>query len=662
MDRLFHPRSIVVVGASRDPSTISGQPLKLLAQHGFAGQLFAVNPSAAEIGGVPCFPSVSALPQCPDLAMIAVRASQVLQTLRECGEKGIAFAQILTSGFSEFSTQGRSLQEEMVSIAASHGMRLIGPNCQGVVSTRSRLYAGFGGPMAIELAVGGLAVASQSGGFGMTIASAADQAGVGIAHVISTGNEADLGVVDFLDGWVADPCTEIMAAYVEGLKTPRALVDIGRRALAAGKPIIVWKVGASREGARAAALHTANAGGADAFYDAVFDQAGILRARDIEEVGDLVNVLSGKRLPQGPAVGVLTVSGGAGVAVADALVAHGCHVPALTPSTRSAIEALLPAYVTPGNPIDVTGGLFNSPELFGRALDVMLDDASFDSLVIMMASVPDSVGETVAAEIVKATQRSSRPIVVWYAARAEDSPRTRALLRRAAVAVLPTPYRTGRAVGGLVRYAEARQRLAMQPLLADLEAQADAASRKTLVQLPAVLTEHDSKKLLQAIGLPMANEAFAVTPDPAGDWGRERVLAGHDLIMSGTVDERFGPMVMIGMGGIYAETLEDFVFHCAPMTAPEAQRMIEQLRIAPVLAGLGRREPADLPALTAAIVRFSEWLHAHRERNLEVSINPLVVRSRGEGVVVMDARITGRGEPEAASPGPSAADAALAAS
>ena len=700
--RLFNPASIVVVGASRDASTISGQPLKFLARHGFAGKLFAVNPSAAEIHGVPCYPSIATLPQCPDLAVIAVRASRVLQAIRECGEKGIAFAQVLTSGFAEIGPQGRSLQQEMCSIAARHGVRLIGPNCQGVISTRSRLYAGFGGPMSIELSVGGLAVASQSGGFGMAIASAADQAGVGIAHVISTGNEADLGVVDFLDDWVSDPFTGMMAAYVEGLKNPRALVDIGRRALAAGKPIIIWKVGASREGARAAASHTANMGGADEFYDAVFDQAGILRAQDIEEVGDLVNVLSGQRLPLGPAVGVLTVSGGAGVAVADALAAYGCQVPALTERTRSAIEALLPDYVTPGNPIDVTGGLFNSPELFGRALDVMLEEASFDSLVIMMAAVPDSVGETVAAEILKARQRSAKPIVVWYAAREHDTPRTRALLRQAAIAVLPTPYRTGRAVGRLTQYAQARQRLATQPLLAELEAQGMAAAQAP-VRMPPAQTEHEAKKLLESIGLPITHEALATTPDHAvaaadrigypvavklqatsiahksdidgvrlnlrdaaqvreaaeqlitralgagvqglaGVLVQEMVLSGHELIVGGTVDERFGPMVMVGMGGIYAETLRDTAFRCAPVTAVEAQRMIGELRIAPILAGLRGRAGADVDALTAAIVRFSEWLHTHRAVISEVDINPLVVRARGDGVVVVDAHIASAGE------------------
>ncbi|MCW5654270.1 CoA-binding protein [Hydrogenophaga sp.] len=455
---LFQPRSIVVVGASRNPRSISGQPLHHLVTHGYAGKLYAVNPSVNEINGIACYPDVTVLPDSPDLAVIAVAADQVPAVLEQCGARNVRIAIVLSSGFAELSDEGAKAQQAMVQVAARHGIRLIGPNCQGMISTSSNVYAGFGGPMALTYASGGLSVASQSGGFGMSIASMADEQGLGIAQVISTGNEADLGLVDVLDHCIKDPGTRVMATYIEGLRRPGALLDVGRRALDAGKPIIAWKVGVSPEGARAAAAHTGSQSGDDDMYNNLFREAGIVRASDNEEIVDLVQVFSGCTMPKGDRVAVLTVSGGAGVAVADALVQHGCELPLPDPHLRQRLAGLLPPYVSCGNPVDITAAAFNTPHLFAAALQELVDNPAHDILVVMLAALPDAVAEVAAADIVRIRQSQDKPVVVCFSTRPEIAPGAHHLFRKAGIPVLTTPSRTGRAVGKLAAYARTRSR------------------------------------------------------------------------------------------------------------------------------------------------------------------------------------------------------------
>ncbi len=357
IQRLVDPRSIAIIGASNDPKSISGQPMRFLMQHGYQGALYPVNPKYAEIDGVACHASIAALPATPDLALILVAARRVPDMLRQCGEKGIGFAIIYSSGFAEAGEAGAALQRECADVAKAFGIRVIGPNCQGFVSTGAGVYAGFGTPFGVDYRRGGLSLISQSGGFGCALLLMADELGIGLRHFITTGNEADVSLLDLVDACIADPQTSLIAAYIEGLKDARRLVDVANRALDAGKPLLAWKVGNTADGAKAEPLsHTANLGWRIRALSHGFPpdrrdrrhrcRAGPRRLRQGVRTPNACR--AGNRI-----VGRHALSGGAGILITGMpVLKRGMSVPALSAATLEQLKPIVPAFASLNNPIE----------------------------------------------------------------------------------------------------------------------------------------------------------------------------------------------------------------------------------------------------------------------------------------------------------------------
>lgn len=692
--RLFAPRSIALVGASQNPSSISGQPLANLLSRDYAGTIYPVNPKYREIAGHACYPSVADLPETPDLAIVLVSARNAVEAVAACGRKGIPFAIVIGSGFAEIGEAGRQLQEELSAVAAATGVRVVGPNCQGMMNLSPCVFAGFGPAFATKrIQAGPVSMVTQSGGFGYAVVNMAAEEGVGFRQVISTGNEVDLSTLDFIEHMVRDPETRVVAAYVEGLKDARRLRPIGRQALAAGKPVLVWKVGDTQVGKRAAASHTANLGGATELYHAAFEQYGWIVVDDVQDIADFSRAFLRGKLPGGKAVGIVTVSGGAGVLLADQCVNLRLQVPELSPQTGERLRQVLPQFGSSENPVDITAGILNDPALFKAVLTVIAEDPKVDSLLVVASLVSGGIAERIAREIVELDAATAKPLLVSWSAHEERVGNAFAQLREGGVPLYRTPVRSARALGALVRFAAARR-------MAAKEARAQARQRIDGMTLPSgIAVEHRAKSILAPYGLGMPQERLAGSVEEAAaiadefggavvlkiqsqdiphktDVGgvrlglsgagsvaaayreileraslavpdarvdgvlvQEMVAGGVETILGVVNDERFGPAIMLGFGGIFAEVLKDVVFRFPPITPELAGEMIDSLRARAVLSGVRGAPPADVEALAAAIVSLSNFVEDAGGRVSELDINPLLVMPEGQGVRVLDALI-----------------------
>ncbi len=694
--RLLNPRAIAIVGASSDPDSINGQVLANLQARHYPGALYPVNPKYAQVGGIRCYPSVEVLPQAPDLAVVLLGAARAVQVVVECGRKGIPFAIVIGAGFAEVGGEGVQLQRELVDAARQHGVRLVGPNCIGMMNVPDNVFAGFGPVFGLsQLRAGGVSMVTQSGGFGFAVVNMAEEMGVGFRHVVSTGNEVDITSLDFMDAFVDDPGTSLIAGYFEGIRDAVRLPAIARRALAAGKPVIAWKVGNSPEGERAAASHTGNLGGSAKLYQAAFDQFGWIRIDDVHELVDCANAFARGKLPAHGGVGIVTVSGGAGVLLADACAAHGLGVPQLSQATRARLREVLPAYASPQNPVDVTASILNDSGLLRAALKVILDDDAIASLIVVASSVEGAAADKIAAELVALDAGTPKPLMVSWSSREDRVGGAYQLLRAARIPLYRTPSRCCRSLAALCRFSNAvrRQardgvlpaRVAMKaaaPLAVANEFQArqllaqygitptrevlatsaaDAAAAATRIGFPVALkvqsadiphkTEAGGVKLrltdarsVQAAYEEIVASARAYAPGATidGVLVQEMVEGGIEVILGAVNDARFGPAVMFGLGGIFTEVLDDVVFRFAPIGLEAAHEMVASIRGAAVLHGARGRPPADVDALARAIVSVSHLIEDHGGEIAELDINPLVVLPKGRGVRVVDALIATR--------------------
>jgi acyl-CoA synthetase (NDP forming) len=695
-ERFFNPRSVAVIGASQDLASISGQPIAHLRAKNYAGRILPVNPRYSEIAGLTCYPDVASLPEAPDVAVIAVAAKRVPDALSELGRKGCRFAVILSSGFAEAGEEGAQAQRRLAEIAREHGMEVIGPNCQGYMNISDGIHVGFGAPYGLTYPAGKLSLTSQSGAFGNSIVMLASAEGVGFRHYVSTGNESVTTSLDFMEAMIDDPGTRVVAGYVEGFKDAHRVLGIGRRALAAGKPMLVWKVGVSEAGAKAAASHTANLGGASALYRAAFRQAGIIEVDDIGDLADCAKALLPGRVPRGNRLAIVTISGGAGIAMADRAADGGVTLPALADGTVAALREVLPSFASVANPLDVTAALFNDGSLLRVTLERLAKDPNVDMIGLALAAASGKLAEELANEVVRVSNETGVPIFVAWNADAQANAAAYGILDAAGIPRYASPVRCARGIAALWSFAAAQQRAAQthgeEPLVLNAPQWSDALRDRA----GADLTEFESKRLLAAYGIPVTREELARDADDAvrlaasigfpvvmkiqspdiphkteaggvrvgvrdesavraafeeivanarahaaqapieGVLVQEMVSGGTELILGVNNDPLFGPAVMAGLGGVFAEVMKDVSFRLAPITRSEAESMLKELRGFALLDGARGRPKADVAAATDALLRLSALAIDLRESLAELDVNPLTVLPAGQGVRALD--------------------------
>jgi acyl-CoA synthetase (NDP forming) len=712
LERFFNPRAIAIIGASQDLNTISGQPLRFLKGHGYEGKLYPVNPRYEEVAGLRCYPALAEVPDIPDLALVLVNASRVADMLRQCGEKGVPYVIIFSSGFSEMGGKGVPLQKELMAVAREYDIGVIGPNCQGMINVADQVYAGFGSVFNAHYNPGPVSMVSQSGGFGFSVMNLSSlEGGLPFRQMVTTGNEIGVSTLDFINYYIQDPKTEIIVGYIEGLKDARRLIEVGEKAMAARKPILMWKVGNTEQGQKAAASHTANLGGAMTLYKAAFRQAGIIQVEDIQDVVDYGRGFRCGRLPEGNRLAIITISGGAGILVTDECIGRGMRVLPLSAETAAKLREFVPSFGSLLNPVDVTAAIFNDTTLINRTLQVIVDDPNVDCVAMINASLQGELAEKIAREIVSVASNTTKPIFIAWSAREAVAPEAYAALDAARIPHYRSPVRCGRALAALSGYAEALRRYAETRDEAPLELSVDAA-RATMSKATADVGEHAAKRLLADYGIPVTREELATSGEEALAAARrigypvalkvqspdiphktearavrlglasdrevaaayDEVLAnarayrkdariegvlvaemagrGVEAILGAVNDPLFGPAVMFGLGGIFAEVLKDVAFRLAPLTRSEARRMIEEIKGYPVLAGARGRAAADVDALADALVRLSAAAVDLGENFAELDVNPVFVYEKGKGVKAVDALI----KPRVRRSGNSAAD------
>ncbi len=699
LERLFNPRSIAIVGASQDLATISGQPLKHLIAHHYRGAIYPVNPKYPDILGIKCYATVEALPEAPDLVMILINAARVAETLRQCGRKGVRYAIIFSSGYSEIGGKGVDMQQELAAIADAYDIGVVGPNCQGMINITGSVFAGFGSVYYSDYDPGSVSMVSQSGGFGCSVMNlAAKDGGLNFRQMVTTGNELGVSSLDFIDYFIDDPQTDIIVGYIEGLKDAHRLLEIGGKALTAKKPILAWKVGNTAQGQQAAASHTANLGGAMALYKAAFRQGGIIQVEDIQDVIDYGRAFQCGKLPEGNRVAIITISGGAGILMTDECVNRGMQVPQLAPATIERLRSFVPSFGSLLNPIDVTAAIFNDPDLIKMTLHAVLDDPDIDSIAMINASLQGEIATQVAIEVAAVARESSKPIFMSWSALDEINRDAYALLDAAKVPYYKSPVRCGRALAALSWYAEAlhrhevvrgetvaaiSSRKARSTLAGRQDDVSEYAAKQILAQYGIGITQEElatsreeALAIAKRIGYPVAlkvqspdiphkTEAKAVRLGLAADAEagaaydeilrnakaykadariegvlvQEMVSGGIEAILGVTNDKLFGPAVMFGLGGIFAEVLKDVAFRIAPVTKSVALDMIAEIKGYPVLTGARGAAHADIDALADAIVRLSALALDLKDHAAELDINPLFVFARGKGVKAGDALI-----------------------
>ncbi|GAB3684780.1 acetate--CoA ligase family protein [Salinisphaera aquimarina] len=692
---LFSPRSIAVVGATTNAAAIGGQPLKHLADHGYEGTIYPVNPKYADIAGLRCYPDLVSLPETPDLVVVAVSAHLVPDVIRVAGQKGVPFALVFSSGFAEVGGDGKDAQSRLQAVAESAGVTLIGPNCQGLINISDDIPVGFGAPYGLTYSAGAVSLTSQSGAFGNSLLMALNKEGVGLRHYVSTGNEAATSTLDFFSHFIDDPQTHVVAAYVEGFRDARSLRVIAGRALLKRKPIIVWKVGNTVEGANAASSHTANLAGGSTYYRAAFRQFGIIAVNDIADMADCARALLTGRLPfAGRGVAILSISGGAGIAMTDRCIELGLDVVRFGDDTSRRLKTLMPDFGSAGNPVDMTAAAMTSPEAFGAALRSILEDPAVHMLGLCLAALSGQAAVVVALEIVTVAAEYSAPILVAWNAPHDLNGEAYGVLAEAGIPVYDSPVRSARGLSALAEYAAAVKRYDAAPFDSSAQGSPDD------VDLPVqTLNEFDSKQLLARHGVPISREAVAHDREQAvglaeelgypvvlkilsadlphkSDMGgvriniadadavrlaydailqaveqfdlpiqvdgvlvQEMASAGTEVILGAVNDPAFGPAIMFGAGGIFAEILEDVAFKIAPLSADDARDLIAQTRVARLLEGVRGQPPRDVEALVECILRLSDFVIAESHRFAEVDINPLIVSSHGHGVKIVDALI-----------------------
>ncbi|HUG21092.1 acetate--CoA ligase family protein [Piscinibacter sp.] len=688
LSALLSPRSVAVIGASADALRIGGRPIAYMLERGYAGRILPVNPKRAEVQGLPAYASVAALPEVPDLAIVAVAAELTPAVVAELAERGTAAAILFTAGFAEASPEGAALQAQVVAAARRHGMRLLGPNSLGVVNPRNGFFGSF--VSSVELGMpraGRVGIVSQSGAYGGHLLAAATAAGIGLSSVVMTGNEADLTLGDVVQVMVDDPDTDVIALYSEGIREAEGLVAALEAARRARKPVVMMKVGRSAVGSAAAQSHTASIAGNDRVIDAVLAELGVVRAKSTEQMLDIARLATRRIYPASNTLGVITVSGGAGVIISDAAEDVGLPVPEMPAAAQAHLRSLLP-FASPRNPVDTTAQFMNDISLVGRFTDTLVTEGGYRSVLGFFTYTGGA--PTIAARL----REQLRPVRERHPDRLfvlslQASPEQIRGYEDDGFSVFEDPTRATVAIEAMGRFGRAFEAAQKQPapvlpavalpshtpteaqakrLLAEAGIEsaperACAGSEAAVVAareigFPVVLKilspDILHKSEIGGVLLGVADEAavragYATLIERAGhaapDARIEGVLVakqlsgGVECILGTQRDPVFGPVAMFGLGGIFVEVMKDVVLHRCPFGDDVAEQMIRSIKGAPLLLGARGKPPSDIPALARMLSRLSAFAVAAGPSLQSIDLNPVFAMPAGEGAFAADAVI-----------------------
>ncbi len=694
LDCLFSPRSVAVIGTSRSKGSIGREILHNLVYYGFQGPVYPVNPKADFIHSMKAYPSVTAIPEPVDLAIIVVPKKYVFETVLECGEKGVRGIVIISAGFKEIGEKGQQLEKKLLKLVKSYGMRMVGPNCMGIINAdpKIKMDATFAPVRPIRGRVGFL---SQSGALGNIILEYAKELNIGFSKFVSLGNKADVSGNDILEDLEQDENTDIILMYLESFGNPRKFTKIARR-LSKRKPIIAVKAGRTLAGARAASSHTGALAGLDVAVDALFEQCGVLRATSIEELFDFALAFANQPLPAGNRIAILSNAGGPAIIATDACVSLGMEISTFQPKTSRKLRRNLPEEASINNPVDILGD--GGPERYKMALETIITDPNVDAVITIF--VPPLVTNPldIAKAITEISSKYSKPVLGCFMGR-EDILAGVEELEKYNVPAYIFPESAAKALAAMYKHNLWRKKEfgKIKKYKTDTTIVARIFENVRLCNRTQ-LTGYEVERTLTAYGFPYPKTAIATTIDDTikiahkigypvvlkiasskilhkSDIGgviidirtdaelkdgfnkikttlkkhhkekdidgiqvQELIKGGKETILGVTNDPNFGPLIMFGLGGIYVEVLKDVSFRIHPLTDLDAKEMIHGIQGYPLLAGVRGEEPVDTDLIEEYLMRLSQLISDFPEIE-QIDINPLLVFRKGKLCKVVDAKI-----------------------
>ena len=685
LDRLFRPESVALIGASTDPGKISGRPLHFLVKHGFAGDIWPVNPNTDTIEGIDCYPDIQSLPGPPDVAMVLVGAAQAVASLRALSEMGTGVAIVLAGGFAEIGEDGMRRQSALIDAAG--GMRVLGPNTIGLLNMTDGITLSASGALDVEDRYrGGVAVVSQSGGILGSLLSRAAAQGVGLSHLIATGNEADIDVGDAVAFLAGDDATRVIALYLETIRNPDQFRRAAADAAEAGKKLVIYKVGRSDAGARSAASHTGALAGEDRMFDALFRQVGAIR---VDRYSDLIDISAGLAAApklSGNRIAILTHTGGAAGLVADICGAAGFDIPAPGPETVRRLTTLLQddGFAPDRNPVDLTlAGL--DPEVTYQAIVALSESGEFDALIPIVGSSSVGRPHLVADPVIRAMETVRIPVMVYCSPAAPEIVRR---LNATSVPAFDSPEACASVLSAL------REAAAEPPAHIHARKHSETEIPPALRDLTGPLNEAEAKQLFSAFGINSVRETVVTSPadapaaaqklgervvvkilsrallhkteaggirlnvrpeaaatacaeiaaaadiashkDREGFLIQEQITGATEMILGYRRDPTLGPAILLGAGGTLAEIYGDTAVRLLPIRAEDVDGMINGLKIAPLLRGYRGQSSADIEELIEIVMKFAHMCSVLGDRLQEAEINPLFVGHAGAAIKAGD--------------------------
>ncbi len=691
----FEPSSVAVIGASRNPAKLGYAVLNNLVEGGFVqkGAVYPINPKADEVLGLPAFASVMDVPADIDLAVIVIPYTYVPAALRVCGEKGIPAAIVISAGFREAGMEGLERERELIAIAKDCGIRLIGPNCLGVIDTITPMNASFsaGTPPS-----GPMAFMSQSGALGTAILDWAQAGRLGLAKFVSLGNKADVSEIDLLDAWADDPNTNVIMMYSEGLPDGQEFIRVARE-VTRKKPVVAIKSGVTDSGSRAVSSHTGSLAGSEQAYQAAFRQAGVLRAQSMEELFDVALAMGYQPLLQGDRIGIITNAGGPGILATDALERAGMSLARFELETKQALEEFLPGAASAANPVDVLGDA--RADRYKFASDKVAQDPNVDGLLVVLTPQAMTEIRQTATDIGELAKSIDKPVITCFMGEAVVSQGID-ILTEYGVPNYPFPERAATAYKAMSRYRQIKTRPLSEYASFDVDKQTTQELFDSVRESERLsIGDAEAKAILEAYGLNPPQSKLAATPADAVEiasrigfpvvlkiaspdilhktdvggvkvglrngeelrdafelmtyraqrylpearlWGCQvQEMAppgGLEVLVGMNRDPQFGPLVTFGLGGIYVETLKDVTFRVAPFTVRDAEMMLAEIRAHALLDGVRGQPPVDKEAIVNTLLRIGQLVTDFPEIT-ELDINPLIVYPQGQGAIAIDMRL-----------------------
>jgi acetate---CoA ligase (ADP-forming) len=692
LETLLYPKAIAVIGVSRNPAKVGYAVLANLVNNGFKGPIVPVNPDAKEILGLKCYKSLAEYEGQIDLSIIMVAGKYVKDALQASISAGAKSVIVITAGFREVGAEGARAEQELVEICRANRVRMVGPNCLGVLNTDHHMNATFAPSVPPP---GKISVLSQSGALCVAILDWAADQKLGLGKVISFGNKADLNEVDFIETLAEDKETKVIAGYLESIKEGDKFLRIAEQA-AGVKPVVILKVGITQAGAKAASSHTGSLAGADIAYGAAFKRAGVIRAENFEALFDYATAFAMQPLPNGERVAIITNAGGPGIMAADAAEGLGLKMVSPGPASDAKLRAFLPSSAAFGNPVDVIGDA--DPDRYARAFEVMQEDEKIDAIIVVVT--PQNMTRPLElAEKLAAAHKGVKPVLAAFMGGTEVAAAKEKLMALG-IPNYPSPDRAVTALRAMCDYSAWKRRPAR--IVTRFPVNRRRVDRIIHMQMrggEAQIGEVEAKEILRAYDFNVLGGFLARTGDEAvelaerigypvvlkisspdiihkSDFGGVRInianaeqvrdafdlmmlriqkrapnaylrgayvekmgQRGREVILGMTRDPQFGPMLMFGLGGIFVEVMKDVTFHLAPITAEEAMQMLKGTRSYALLQGARGQAPVDLEAIAGALQRISQ-LATDYPQIMELDINPFIVGPVGVQAYVADARMT----------------------